>query len=372
MIRPVCHHLATSILVLLFPATTFAQTLTPYEQYVREQRPAVVSPTATTVDSPSASGDPFQIPIISNQPLLAAGPQQLSGSEVTNKLKQKALGVVRGCDYAEYIELAQQVKAGWSMYQNWRDWNQVKRWAVPFMDLVSMFFRAGGVVAAKDAAEAEGEGLIYQLEQLCNAVVQADEINRQYQILAGGSLNMGNAIDWALDFVNMKLEERIRHRAEQRQAREGWVDLFDGVAPPMTPALDSLYRLMSDALRESLDVVSEIEAALDQIDKDLEQARKDLILKAAWKDNRWNCPEGYPDPNRPGVPHLDGYPVCGPVGPARSTEILAHLEVLKLSIRSLELRVHSRGLEVDAIGLMADNVDRRHRSFARSSGVLAN
>lgn len=355
--------------MIFLPPAALAQGLTPYERYIRERQPI---PTSVASDS-------FPLFTLENVngidgPALVSGPQLISGSDVVNKLKEQALGVVRGCNYTEYLELAQKVKAGWSMYKDWNDWNQVKRWAVPFMDLVSMFFRAGGVIAAKESAEKEGEGLIYQLEQLCNVVVQADEINRQYQIIKSGNLNMGNALDWLLDLANQKLAERIQRRAEERYIREHWVDLYDQAAPPMTPALDSLYRMMSEALRDAFAVSAEIEEALDQIDQDLEKARKDLLLKAEWDNGKkkWTCPEGYPDPNRQGVQYLDGHPICGPVGPVRSTQILAHLEVLKLSIRSLELRTHARGLEVDAIGLMADNVERKSRLYTRAQGMLAN
>lgn len=289
---------------------------------------------------------------------MAAGPQAIGGG-AWDFLKERSMGVVKGCNYMEYINLANRVRSGWEAYRQWDSWKQARDWAVPFLDLLSMLYRAGGVMAAKKSAEYEGEGLIYQLEQLCNVAAQAYEINRQHQILEAGRLNIGNALDWLVDATD-DLFKTPPGSARDRVLAQ-WAMLYDDAIPSLSTQQDSLWKLLSGTLRETLQASDDLHQALEKVQQDINVLRDSLFLRADYKDNKWTCPEGYPDPNRPDVQYYKGSRLCGLVSPERSQQLLAHIELLKTQLKAIELAAQARGLEVDAVRLMADNHQRRMR-----------
>lgn len=348
--------LFATLVLLAFAGAAHAQT--PFQQYVNQRTPQPAS------QDPMTTG-------VSGVPQMAAGPQGVSADQAWDFLRERAMGVVKGCNYTEYLELANKVKSGWAAYENWNSWNQAREWAVPFMDMVSMLVRSGSVVAAKKSAETEAEGLVYQLEQVCNAVAQADEINRQYQILAAGSLHIDRALKWLTDATD-DLFETAPGSARDR-VLEQWATLYDEAIPSLGTMQDSLWLLVSSTLHSTLQATGDLHAALDKVQKDINETRDALILTADTdsRTGRFTCPEGYPDPNRAGVEYHNGRPVCGPVGPERSQQLLAQIELLKTQLKAIQLAADARGLEVDAVRLMADNYQRRMRHVTNAMAAGA-
>lgn len=336
--------LALVLLALSALSLSGQETATPFDQYMLQQAPPA------PVDSPS----------LLSQPARAAGPQALSADEAWSWAKERAMGVVRGCDYTEYIRLAEQVKSGWEMYSDWNSEQQVRRWAVPFMDMVSMFLRGGGTMAAQKSAEIEGEGLIYQLEQLCNAVAIADDANRQYQIIKAGRFNIDGALDWLIDWADQDDGRSPTPGGDRAHALETWAETYENAVPAVGGKQDSLWRAVNGTLRETLAASEDMHLALEAVFEDINEIREEMILTAEMDgEGEFVCPEGYPDPNRSDVEYHDGIPVCGPVGPERSTQLLAQIELVKTQLRALQMAADARGLEVDAVRLMADNYQRR-------------
>lgn len=347
------HIILAALALLVTPAPVVSQT--NFQRYADQA-------SRQQADSSHWSRDAAAIP------QLTAGPQAISGDDAWGFLKTRAMGVVKGCDYAAYINLAQQIQSGWAAFDNWANWKESRDIAVPFLDFVSMFLRAGSTYVTKQSAEREAQGLVYQLEQVCNAAAQAAEIHRQYVLIAEANRNIGQALKWILDSADDPFSTPPGSTRERVLAE--WATLYDDAVPTLNTMQDSLWLLVSSTLHETLKASDDMHQALERIQADINELRDALILTAEKRGDSFHCPEGYPDPNRPDVDYHKGMPVCGPVGPDRSGQILPQIELLKMQLQAIQLAADGRGLEVDAVRLMSDNYQRRVRHTTNVVGQL--
>ena len=311
---------------------------------------------------------------------LAASPERLQAQEVDGaiaNLRGEAMGLLRGCDYLECLEMVDMAMEGWDFIKDLK--NDIKgrdRRGMPLTDYISMVLRGGGTYAAKEAAEAESRNLLYQLEQVCNTAVQLDEIARMLEVTETRSRGIEMAIDWVLD-DSIFDSEYERAGSERARIIEEYTSLYAIATPgPGTPQ-DTLWASIDHVLHETLSAGEEYEQAVDRIHGQIGELKRQLVHLAEpvagdededgeEGEARWECPEGYPSADE--LEEFDqetGYPVCGPLTPERAKQVLAHVEVLKLEIAAIRLDTDARGLEVDAVRLMTDTHNRKLGETAR-------
>src|SRR5690606_17964223 len=136
---------------------------------------------------------------------------------------------------------------------------------------------------------------------------------------------------------------------------------------------DTIYTTINQTMYATLDAADDLLTSLESIEKDIDDLKDQLLLRAELQtdDNgnatgQWICPDGYPGSSgfrNPSDVALEtdsnGYPICGPASPARSQQIIASAEILKVQLLSIAQSAEARNLEVQAVGLMADNQKRR-------------
>jgi hypothetical protein len=318
--------------------------------------------------------------------LAGGGPQQVSlpgFDDVMGTLRAAALGAVKGCDYAKYMTLANDLyKNGLTAFESYDRLanNPKQRWAIPFMDPIADFLRAGEVTAAKQSAKAEAQGLAYTLEQVCHAVVQADDVNRMHNIIKSGRLNIGNAIRFVMD----KTAFGVDYGAGGLRVTADYRALYSSLVPPTRTTADSLFVALDNVMHETLEASNAMAASLDQIEKDLEIARRSLLEYAYQEQSgttaQWACPEPYKNfrPDQPTTWQWEQdpadnrrKPVCGPVQPERATQILASLEVRKVQLRAIQMSADTRALEVEAAKLMANNHTRKQDAYTHHQTIVS-
>lgn len=356
----------TAVLALVAALPLAGQEATQFERLMQQR------PTADTAATLQGDRDAVRREFRGTPGLAGAStPQPASGT--LSGLRDAAMGIVEGCDYVEYLQLANEAVEAWGLLSEVGSFEPSRDWALPTMDIIQTLFSAGSVFAAQKSAEAEAEGLIYQLEQTCNSVRQADEVNRQHQLLAAGRLNVGNAIDFALDWMGRERADPVSERAV---IAAEWTHRYQRSVPPGRASEDTLWSAMNEALQETLETSDQRHAILGDIERRLGEAWVDLLHLATWESSGegdassegWTCPEGYPDPGDPEVT-LDaheGVPICGPASPERSMQVLTRIELLKTEMKALEMDADGRGLEIESMRLMADNHGRRWDAHARS------
>jgi hypothetical protein len=314
-------------------------------------------------------------------PAAGSGGPQMAPSvpgldKIMTSLRDKAMGMVEGCDYQKYLDLANGLAGESALMKGLTD-KLNKDYAMPVMDPVNMFSRLGGTKATQEATKAESESVLYMLESTCNAVRQADELNRQLQVVEAGRVNVGNAIGFLADQVQIKLfpiDEDVKTQERKARVTADAAVMFKALHPEQVARQDSAWVVISDKLTETLKLGDEYNTALDTFGKQIERMRKDLYLYPEREEMKYKCPEGYPDLNqmderdRP-VDH-EGTVVCGPATPERSTQLTAHFAQMSSQVRVIEVKVMNQTMQVEAVRLMGDNSSRKqtervHISSAR-------
>lgn len=298
--------------------------------------------------------------------------------DVLDALKDQALGFARGCDYASYLNAAQQIANGWDFIANLQNWRPSRGHdVIPVVSFLSEAFEAGTRTAARRSAEAQAEGLIYQLEQVCQTAMQVDETNRIHRIFQAGHLNIGNAIDYL--FRSDSAIIRITPGTEEGSLNQDFAATYESLTPDPRFENDTIYHAITSTLYASLEASDNMLKSLEDIQEDINQLKDDLKLRATPDTSgnfTWICPEGYPGEGGfntrfdldPALESIDGVPICGPVPPARAQQILAATEVLKVQMMAIAQAAEARHLQVSAVSLMADNQLRRQRNFLSKKG----
>jgi hypothetical protein len=286
-------------------------------------------------------------------------------------LRTAAMGAIRGCDYGKYLALADSLASAMATFRSLDAPAPGKSWAVPFLDPLTMLFHAGSLVAAKQSAQANHDGLAYQLEQVCNAVVQSDQGRRQTQLLQVLSTNIGVNLSWLLG--GARRSTATVPGANYATVQASWANNYTAAAPITHSPLDTLWQAVDTTLKTTLSASAAMNTALDSIAGQLRITEQEMLLFAepdSTDPTSLSCPTGYPDPNRPDADVVGGKVVCGPATPERQAQVVAHLELLKTQIRALQLTADSRSLEVESVGLMSDNEGRRITELNRNASAL--
>jgi hypothetical protein len=305
-------------------------------------------------------------------PLLIAGdggPQGVSIpgvdlGDVLGRLRENAMGHIKNCDYVHFLNVASSMGQAWDGLRSLSDLGDLRKMAAPFMDLMTMLFRGAGVFAARKSAEAETTNLLWTLEQVCNTVVQADEVNRTFQVIRNGQLNIGNA----LNALFAEFRGTSPGADDRRLMLARFKDVYVNSVPAVGGPQDSLHIAINTTLENTLLEAAEMDSVLTRIEAQVVESRRDLFLLAqpdSANSARWTCPEGYPDPNAPATRRDDrtGRPICGPCPPERCQQVTATLELLKTQMQAIQLKSDARALEVESVRLMADNQHRREKAY---------
>lgn len=294
-----------------------------------------------------------------------------SAEAMVNALREDALGVVSGCDYAQYVNVAQNMGMAWdSAFGIYQNWQPERRWAVPFIEPVQIILRSAATFASTMTAEAEQRNSTYFLESVCASAVQADEINRQLQIYEAGNLNIGRA----LGLIFGSGEDMSRsERAEREQLINEFDQIYNNVPTVARPAEDSVWTEINEALEANIQIADEMHEQLDEVESQLDQARDDLYLYAERNGGSWSCPEGYPDPNRANVEirqtQRGQQRVCGPVSPERAVQVTARLEYLKAQLQTMNMAANARLSSAEAATTLDDVHQMREREYGTAAGL---
>jgi hypothetical protein len=310
--------------------------------------------------------------------LILSAPAAAQSTGFLEDLKREALGFARGCDYVEYLNAAYSLAENWDVVKdltNWRPSSGVR--GIPVTDYISAIFQRGAEVAAKNSAESQAKSLMFQLEQTCQLVEQADEVNRMRQLFTARNFNIGKALDWLKETLADVDLERTPGTTEDSLGRD-YASIYEPLLPYGKLEQDSIFRGMQSVLYSTVEAADDMLRSLTFIQRDLNRLREELLLKAepARDDDGniryrggaiiWECPEGYPDPSDPSSglgTDPDGVPICGPASPERSQQILAATEVLKTQLMAIQQAAEARQLEMAAVRLMSDNHHRKERNW---------
>jgi hypothetical protein len=305
-------------------------------------------------------------------PLLVAGAGGPQGvgipgvdlGNVLERLRENAMGHIKNCDYVHFLNVASSMGQAWDGLRSLSDLGDLRKTAAPFMDIMTMLFRGAGVAAARKSAEAETTNLLWTLEQVCNTVVQADEVNRTFQVIRNGQVNIGNA----LNALFAEFRGTSPGADDRRLMLARFKDVYVNSVPAVGGPQDSLHIAINTTLENTLLEAAEMDSVLTRIEAQVVESRRDLFLLAqpdSANSARWTCPEGYPDPNAPATRRDDrtGRPICGPCPPERCQQVTATLELLKTQMQAIQLKSDARALEVESVRLMADNQHRREKAY---------
>lgn len=291
---------------------------------------------------------------------------------VMEQLRNENMGLLDGCDYEDYLAMMQLGIEGWDWVQELRteDRDGGSR-GLPTTDYITMVLRAGASEATRRSAVAEAKNLMYQLEQVCNAVVQEDEVNRMLDIVEARSSGIGEEIagfvrsmkDLYEDIDNEQYPGDLRERITSEHSELYATSTPGPGGPEAGTHQDTLWAAVNESIGETVGAADEYADAVEVIYEQIEELRGELVhLAEPDEDEGWVCPEdaGYPSASE--VDEYDeetGRPICGPLTPERAKQVLAQVEVLKLELEAIRMDAEARGLEVDAVRLMSDNQQRQ-------------
>lgn len=296
----------------------------------------------------------------------ATRPAAAQVDDVLDRLAESALGFARGCDYSEYLSTAQDIAKGWDVISNLANWRpSTGTTVVPVTDIFSNLLQAGAREAAMESTKKQAEGLIYQLEQTCQMVMQVDETNRIHRIYQAGHFNVGNSLDWLASSVSVP--DSVTLGTDEPNLGIDFATRYEAVTPQNDFPNDTIFKAVSQTMYSTLEAADGLLRSLDQIHEEIMTLKDELRLRAVPGENTaWICPEGYPgesgfdSASALGLETDDsGRPICGPVPPARAQQIMAAAEVMKVQLMAIAQSAEARNLETQAVALMADNQERR-------------
>lgn len=301
----------------------------------------------------------------------AVGFPQSFGAMMT-ALQDATMGMIKGCNYEKYLALADSLASVMSTYSDLTQGPPGRRWAVPFVDGISMLFRAAATMTTRRSAAAAQQALAYQLEHTCNAVVQADQATREFQLLKAAGRNIERTVAKLVDEFSLSMVHVPSANTTILQGK--WDRLYTAAAPRTRSAPDSLWEAVDTTLNVSLAASEDMHGALDSLSALVRSTEAEMLLLAepdSADPTRWTCPDGYADPNDPTTKRYGAVPVCGPAAAERQAQAIAHLELLKTQIRMLQVGAESRQMQVEAARLMTDTEGRKVTAANRTQSVLA-
>jgi hypothetical protein len=385
-------HVMLSLLCVAGAASARAQstTLTPFQQLQQQRANGAVTPMSPAQAVARANAAPAGAGALSGGPMGAGvmGAGALDGALAS--LKSAAMGAVKGCDYGKYIQLADNLSNySGSFASLFAVTKRPGGWGIPATDYLGLIFNGATSAASKKTAEAQQQGLVFQLEQVCHSVAQADNMNRQFEIVKAGSMNMGNAIKFLASKLDLHLTKV--NGTDKAHLTANWARLYDDVVPNQGGLQDSMYRVVSVTLKQAIDKSNQISLALDSLEVRRKQAEDELdLLAAPGADTTggttptaadlaapWKCPVGYPnlhpdvsDPAvRSRVVNGVSIPICGPVGEVRAKQINTSLMALDAQANRLKNEADITMLQVDAIRMAGDNQNRKINGFVDNHAV---
>lgn len=310
----------------------------------------------------------------------ASSQAQIPGiDEPVEALKDASMGIVEGCNYMEYLQQAKNLQEAYQLIQN-LGWNPEHAFSLPVTDYVSLLPKILSTKSTNETAEAESKGLLYTLEQVCNTATQSDELQRVRDIVEDGRINIDEVVGAFTDVEDFGVEFD-----DGRPRLTGdFTDVYNDLLKPSTgnPAQDSTSRMVARSVEATIETTDSLRNALSEYETQVEELHKDLQLLAEPADSAdgegegssegeasaedgsggaWTCPEGYPDPSETDLPtNEEGVPICGPVGPEKSTQVLAKIELLIAEMQGHRNAIDTRSLELGAVGLAQSNYQQKN------------
>lgn len=285
-------------------------------------------------------------------------------------LRSSATAMIKGCRYFTYLQQLDSLAGLMARFQAMDVGQPSGSGKTPFLDPMSMLFRKAGVMADRAISRAEHVALAYQLEQVCNVVVEADQMARQVGQLRRAARAIERPFDWLLRELNVGLTTLPGSNRLSVQA--DWMRLYTSAAPKTFTPMDTLFIAVDTTLREAVSFGGQTLSVLDSMTRSLKDVQQAMLLFAepdTIDPTRWMCPDSYPDPNDASRPRYGGTPICGPAAPERQGQLAAHLELMQTQLRGLQMSAEARNLTVEAMRLMSDNEHRRLRTL-KNNGSL--
>lgn len=313
--------------------------------------------------------------------LLVAGPSLLQAQDsgdgnVTQDLAGSALNISGLCDYEKYLDKVESAEETIGMIEELTGWSPTNSFSLPVTDYVSLLPDILGTEATKDAAEAETKGLLYEIEEVCNSGVQADEIERIKEIVEAGREGIGELVEEVLedeDLLEVELED-----GEPRLTGD-FAELFRETTPKAGGVQDSASKMTLDAVEGTMTASDSLREAITAYEEDIADLKHELFELAkpdTLEDEQWMCPENYPDPDDEGVDlrtdPRSGRPICGFATPERSVQVMAQLELLIAEMKGHTNSITTRKLELGATGLATDNYYRKRKQAASIKSLTKN
>lgn len=261
------------------------------------------------------------------------------------------------CDYQAYLTQAKSLSDGLGLIKS-LDLATVKGWiAAPTMDVLSTLATAGTKRALDKQNQYEKEGLIFQMEQACQAWQMTQHVKRQMEFARAANWGIERSLASAMNLLGVSVPakrtaadpiivvqasmDRFSHHAETDQALMAGVD--STVLSAMRGA--SILAQQTDSMRRYLD---DLQLDLNAYGED----SSGVVL----------CPPGYPairTETATLVP-AHGY-ICGPVAPARAQQVTAAMEATRLQLDAARNLARAHQVEVDAARLMVMSVENRRK-----------
>jgi len=261
------------------------------------------------------------------------------------------------CDYQAYLTQAKTLSDGLGLIKS-LDLATVKGWiAAPTMDVLSTLATAGTKRALDKQNQYEKEGLIFQMEQACQAWQMTQHVKRQMEFARAANWGIERSLASAMNLLGVSVPSkrtagdpiivvqasmaRFSHHAETDQALMAGVD--STVLSAMRGA--SILAQQTDSMRRYLD---DLQLDLNAYGED----SSGVVL----------CPSGYPTVRTETATLVPGHGyICGPVAPARAQQVTAAMEATRLQLDAARNLARAHQVEVDAARLMVMSVENRRK-----------
>lgn len=295
--------------------------------------------------------------------------------EPAEALKDASMGIVEGCNYVEYLNQAKNLQDTYEIIQQ-LGWSPEHAFSLPVTDYISLLPKSITAVSSNEAADAESKGLLYTLEQVCNTATQSDELQRVRQIVEDGRIGIDETVE---AFANVE-DFGVEIGEDGPTLTGDFTDVYRDLTEPSTGSSgqDSTARMVAQSVEATIETSDSLRNAISEYETQIEEIHSDLQLLAEPADSTdedatgdWTCPTGYPDPGSTDLPIDDetGRPICGPVGPEKSTQILAQIELLVAEMQGHRNAIDTRSLEMGAVDMSQRNFQQKRRMSINQRGL---
>lgn len=330
--------------------------------------PVSTPPVGAPPANPGAGGSNGFVQNLPGYGLVTSGMGQLGGAagladigKTISMLRQQALGQVQGCDYLQYIALAQNIGTDVPAFGGLTEWTKSHWVGIPVTDYLGRVVDFGATSAAKKSAESEKQALVYQLEQVCHAVTQADELQKIAMLVSLADSGTGHMLTQL--FGETRLTLGSVPGSDTKRLLANWDALYGVTMGGPDGATDSLYKMVTSTLKETVEKTDEMLEGIPKYQARLTELQDQTYEYAILDPQtfKFSCRNGR-DPTANPVMHK-GQMVCGPAPKEVMERINQEATQIAAQAGFMNTALTARMTQVNAIRLYADNyAEARQRS----------